>query len=134
VKATADWLDVYLGAITENRRAVNARILETVPEPRIFLAFRDGGSVISTALCVLEAASTTDDGGFAVIECVATRQEARRRGGARAVLGALEAVAFERGIRLLGLQVSKTNPAAIDLYAALGFVAVDENRFWARGR
>jgi ribosomal protein S18 acetylase RimI-like enzyme len=133
VKATADWLDVYLGAITENRRKVNTLILESVAEPRAFLAFRDGDYVISTALCVLEPAFEAADGGFAVIECVATRQEARRRGGAKAVLAMIEALAFERGVRLLGLQVSQTNPPAIDLYASLGFVVVDENRFWVQG-
>jgi ribosomal protein S18 acetylase RimI-like enzyme len=132
--ATADWLDVYLGAITQDRRAVNRRILEAVPEPRAFFAFRDGGRVISTALCVLEPATAASGGGFAVIECVATRQEARRNGGAKAVLAALEAHACERGIRLLGLQVSKTNPPAIDLYAALGFAVVDENRFWVQAK
>lgn len=35
--ATAEWLEVYLGAITQNRRAVNARILQRIPKPRAFL-------------------------------------------------------------------------------------------------
>ncbi len=130
-RATPDWLEVYLGAITENRRAVNTLILQATPEPRTFLAFRESGRVVSTALCVAEPGAPPG-GGLAVIECVATRQDARRRGGARAVLSGVEANASELGVRLLGLQVSQTNPAAIALYASLGFVTVDENRFWMR--
>jgi len=128
--AAADWLEVYLEAITENRRKVNSMILAAVPEPRAFFAFREGRRVISTALCVAEPEGA--DGSFAVIECVATREHARRRGGARAVLAAVEHWACRREIRLLGLQVSEANTAAIALYASLGFAAVDRNRFWVR--
>jgi ribosomal protein S18 acetylase RimI-like enzyme len=127
--ATADWLETYLGAVTENRRAANAMILERVPEPRCFLTFRDGGRAVSTALCVAEPVPS---GGFAVIECVATREQERRKGGARAVLAGIEAYAAGRNVGVIGLQVSQTNPAAIALYASLGFVTVDENRFWMR--
>jgi len=124
-QASAEWLEVYLGAITESRRAVNSLILERVPKPRAFFACRQGGRVISTALCVA-------DDRCAVIECVATRPEARRQGGAQAVLAAIEAFAYELRVRLLGLQVSETNAPAIALYGTLGFVAVDRNRFWVR--
>ena len=126
---TPDWLDVYLGAITENRRAVNTRILGSVPEPRRFFTFRDGAGAVSSALCVAEPVA---EGSFAVIECVATRQEVRRKGGARAVLAAIEAYAASRRIGMLGLQVSETNEPAIALYASLGFVRVDRNQFWLR--
>jgi len=121
--ATAAWRDVYHGAITENRRAVSSRILETVPPPRAFFACRRGGAVISTGLCVA-------DGACAVIECMATREDARRNGGAQAVLRALEWWAGEQGVRTLGLQVVSTNAPAVALYRGLGFAAVATNRFW----
>jgi GNAT superfamily N-acetyltransferase len=127
-QATPEWLDVYLGAITENRREVNTLILRAVPEPRAFFVFRHDGRVVSTALCVAEPDAAED--GCAVIECVATRQDVRRQGGARAVLAAIEAWAHGRHVRLLGLQVSASNAPALALYGSLGFAAVDHNRFW----
>jgi ribosomal protein S18 acetylase RimI-like enzyme len=123
-RATPPWYEIYLGAITENRRAVNAKILDTIPRPRAFFTCRRD-TVISTALGVT-------DGKLAVIECVATRSDFRRGGGARAVLAALECWAGEQGARLLGLQVDATNEPALTLYRSLGFVAVATNRFWMR--
>ena len=52
---------------------------------------------------------------------------------AECVNAAIEAYAHDRGVGLLGLQVSQGNPAAISLYASLGFEPVDENRFWVQG-
>jgi GNAT superfamily N-acetyltransferase len=123
-RATAAWYEVYLGAITENRRVANAKILETIPQPCAFFTCRRG-QVISTALGVI-------DGPFAVVECVTTRSDFRRGGGARAVLAALECWAAEQGARLLGLQVDAINEPALTLYRSLGFVAVAANRFWLR--
>jgi ribosomal protein S18 acetylase RimI-like enzyme len=113
------WAHVYLGAITENRRAVNARILHQVPAPRAFFAYRG----IATALCVVSFRC-------AVIECVATHADARRQGAARTVLAALLAWAGEQDTDLIGLQVVADNTPAIRLYETLGFVAGATNRFW----
>ncbi|MBV9753709.1 MAG: GNAT family N-acetyltransferase [Hyphomicrobiales bacterium] len=124
-EGTSDWLEVYLGAITENRRNVNTRIIATIPGPRAFFVHRQAGRAISTALCVVH-----ED--CAVIECVATRAEARGRGGATSVLRALESWAHRQGARLLGLQVSDGNTPAVALYRRLGFETVDHNRFWLR--
>jgi GNAT superfamily N-acetyltransferase len=120
----ADWREVYLGAITESRRTVNVRILEQIPCPRAFFACRRGGAIISTGLCVV-------DHDVGVIECMATRLDARRQGGAQAVLRALESWAAVRGVRLLGLQVVTTNHPATALYRRCGFAPVATNRFWA---
>ncbi|MBA2399576.1 MAG: GNAT family N-acetyltransferase [Bradyrhizobium sp.] len=119
----AQWLEVYLGAISESRRSVNARTLGAVPQPCSYFSCRRAGQVISTGLCVA-------DGDFAVVECMATRAEARREGGADAVLRSLEAWAAERGVRILALQAVATNTAAIPLYTRFGFTSVATNRFW----
>jgi len=121
--ANAQWLEVYLGAISESRRSVNARILGAVPQPCGYFSCRRAGQVISTGLCVA-------DGDFAVVECMATRLEARRQGGADAVLRSLEAWAAARGVKTLALQAVAVNAAAIALYTRFGFASVATNRFW----
>ena len=121
--ANAQWREVYLGAISESRRSVNERILSAVPQPCGYFSCRRGGQVISTALCVA-------DGDVAVVECMATRAEARRQGGADAVLRGLEAWAAERGVKTLALQAVDVNAAALALYTRFGFASVAANRFW----
>lgn len=113
-RATPDWLEVYLSAITPSRREVNRTILERVPRPRAFFACRRQGEVISTGLSVA-------GGGFAVIECMATREQARRQGGAQAVLAGIEAWAVGQGARMLFLQAVAANRPAIALYEQQGF-------------
>jgi N-acetylglutamate synthase len=120
-----EWLDVYLEAITENRRAVNRRILGRVPDPRAFFAVRGGGRVISTALGVV-------DGGHAVVECVATRADARGQGAAGLAMRSLMNWAASLGAHTIGLQVVDGNRPAIALYQRLGFKTVCTNRFWVR--
>lgn len=124
-RAKGEWRDVYLSAITENRRAVNTRILDTIPEPRRFFLCRRNGRAISTALSVIGF-------GCAVVECVATREDARRMGGAETVLRALESWAATQEADAIGLQVVATNAPAVGLYERLGFVAGARNRFWMR--
>jgi N-acetylglutamate synthase len=123
---SADWLDVYLGEISENRRGVNALILDRVPAPRAFFGCRRDGRIVATALCVVGL-------GCAVIECVMTRAVERRRGAALAVLAALESWAARQGADLIGLQVVTVNAPAIALYRRLGFISGATNRFWIAG-
>jgi GNAT superfamily N-acetyltransferase len=118
-----EWLDVYMDAITESRRSTNRRILASVPTQSAFFACRANGRIISTALCVIGL-------GCAVVECVATRQDARRQSGAASVMTALLAWAVRQHADLIGLQVVATNTPAIRLYQTLGFVAGGTNQFW----
>ena len=120
---SVEWREVYLGAISESRRSVNARILGTVPQPCAYFSCRRAGQVISTALCVT-------DGKFAVVECMATRAEARRLGGAGAILRSLEAWAAAQGARTVALQAVAINTPAVALYTQFGYACVATNRFW----
>ena len=124
--AWAGWRNVYLGGITENRRAVNSLILHRIQAPRAFFGLARGGETIATALCVVGF-------GCAVIECVATRPDARRQGAARCVLEAVERWAGGQSADWLGLQVVASNAAAVGLYKRLGFFVSAVNRFWVEG-
>jgi GNAT superfamily N-acetyltransferase len=120
-----EWLAVYLEAITENRRAINQVILGHIPAPRAFFGYRRDGRIVATALCVVS-------NGCAVIECVATRLDARRQGAARAVLAGLLDWASRQDADLIGLQAVAENTPAIRLYESLGFVAGSTNWYWTR--
>jgi GNAT superfamily N-acetyltransferase len=120
-----EWEAVYMGAITEDRRLINSAILTGAPGPRAFFGCHDNGRIISTALCVVGY-------GCAVVECVATRTDARRQAGAARVMLGLLDWAAQQGVDMIGLQVVTTNMAAVRLYASLGFVAGATNRFWLK--
>lgn len=63
---------------------------------------------------------------------VATHPDYRRRGFARAALGALISHAESEGIVLLSLEVRASNSAAISLYRSEGFVAAGSRpRFYS---
>jgi N-acetylglutamate synthase len=120
-----EWLDVYLEAISKSRRTVNRSILRRIPDQRAFFTVRRGGRVISCALGVV-------DGGQAVAECVATRQDSRGQRGADSAMRALMTWAASLGAHTVGLQVVEVNQPAIALYRRLGFHPVCVNRFWVK--
>lgn len=121
----SDWRTVYLAGLSEDRRAVNNAILDTIPRPCRFFACRRDGRIVSTALSVIGY-------GCAVVECVSTRAAARRQGGAASTLIALERWAATQEADLLGLQVVATNAPAVALYERLGYVPAACNRFWVK--
>ncbi|HET6607964.1 MAG TPA: GNAT family N-acetyltransferase [Rhodopila sp.] len=118
-----EWRTVYLGQITEDRREMNSRILDRVPQPAAFFAARLDMRLTATALCVIDA-------GCAVVECVATEATARRRGAGRLVMQALETWAATQGCDVLCLQVVESNAPAMALYTGLGFRRAARNAFW----
>jgi N-acetylglutamate synthase len=121
----AAWLDVYLGAVSASRRAVAARILDRVPEPRAFFACKRSGGVISVGLGV----QWRD---IIVVQCMATQAAARRQGGAGAILAAIEAWAGEQGARRLCLGAVADNVAAQELYRNRGFACAGTYRHFIR--
>lgn len=72
-------------------------------------------------------------GDWGGLYAVATRPEARRRGLARSLAGALVVAASERGVRRLWLQVLADNAPAHRLYASLGFQPASSYRYWTAG-
>ena len=92
---SAEWLELYMAAITESRRAVNRQILRCIPDPRAYFSVRSGGRVISIALGVANA-------GQAIAECVATREDARGRRGADTAMRALMIWAVSLGAHTVG--------------------------------
>lgn len=112
-----DWWSIYLAELSANRRDVAPRLVAAVPNPRVFMSAHLDGTVISSGLTAL-------DGGLASIQCMATRPDVRRSGGATAVLASIEAVAAENGVHRLYLQADGDNAAAIGLYERFGFAIV----------
>jgi ribosomal protein S18 acetylase RimI-like enzyme len=114
---SAAWWPIYLAGLSDNRKAVALRLVAGVPAPRVFIAARRDGIVVSSGLTVL-------DGELASIQCMATHPDVRRSGGATAVLCGIESVARAHGVSRLYLQTGADNAAAIALYERFGFSVV----------
>lgn len=109
-----EWLAIYLSTVTPDRRATAPAIIAGLPRPRRFLVAALGGQPASVGLAVAEA-------GYCGIECMATQETKRGRGGGLAVLTGIEAWAAEQGAGTLWLQVVETNAPARRLYEGAGF-------------
>ncbi len=112
-----DWLAVYLGGISDSRRAFAPSILGRVPQPRAFLLAREAGAPVATALGVVAD-------GVVIAECVMTLAGRRRTGAATRVMRALEAWGTRRGATVAALQAVAANAPAHGLYAKLGYARV----------
>jgi GNAT superfamily N-acetyltransferase len=88
-------------------------VIERIADPVRFASVVAEGRLIGTALGVLVDRAL-------VLECVATRPEARGRGVARAAVGALGAWAARAGAATAALAVLERNAAARRLYERLG--------------
>jgi N-acetylglutamate synthase len=109
-----EWLAVYLCGLTPDRRRVNPTILAGLPSHRSYFSCRRNGAVVGSGLSIA-------DGPLASVQCMATLEEARRQGCARAILSAIEAWAARQGCTHLYLQAEAANTAAIALYEGFGF-------------
>ena len=125
IEPAADWLSVYLSAITPDRRVINEKIVQAVPAPRAFFLYRQGGIPVSSGLCVAA-------GDVAIVECMATAPGVRRSGGARRVLAAIDGWARDQGAKTLFLQVVAINAPAVALYEQAGFIPVASTRYFSR--
>ena len=86
-------------------------MLAGVSRPRTFALLREDGRVLATALGTLSP-------GWLGLSCLAVREDARRRGIARAMLAAL--ASWAQGAERLWLEVEDDNAPALALYGRLG--------------
>lgn len=120
------WIDTWWsvdGRGGEAERAVAARIL--TGGPALYASAGDPAAPDAVARLALV-------GEWGGLFAVATRPEARRRGLARALAGALAAAAAGHGVERLWLQVLAGNAAAHALYASLGFRRASGYAYWSR--
>lgn len=124
--ADAAWLAIYTAPLDATRKAAAPAVLETVPRERAFLLVMRDGAPLTSALAVLSP------DGIVLVECVATRPDVRRAGGAQVVMDALEAWAFQNGAHTAALQVVLNNVPARTLYERRGYV--EASRYHYRWR
>ncbi len=123
----AGWIEAVAGlrGSAAPQAAAHRARLEAMPLAKRPLALRDSGEVVATGLTVVE-------GDCAGLFDIVTHPEARRRGHARRLVGALLRCAWELGARHAYLQVEAGNAAAIELYRSYGFRERDQ--YGDRGR
>jgi N-acetylglutamate synthase len=113
-RPTGEWMAVYLSGLTPDRRDVAPNLLAGLPKATVFLGARRGGRIIASGASII-------DGRLASVQCMATLSDARRQGGASAVLGVIERLAAAGGATHLYLQTEGANAAARGLYEHAGF-------------
>jgi GNAT superfamily N-acetyltransferase len=110
------WLDAWLSLedVRPEQRAARTAFLGRTKAAQVFAAGRVEGVTAAVGRGAL-------DGGWLGVFGMATRPAFRRRGLARAVLGALAAWGAVRGAGRMYLQVIEANVSARALYDATGF-------------
>ncbi len=117
-KATPAWLSIYTETLDAARRDAAPSVLDAVPDQRAFLLVMRQGKPLASALAVLSPDR------IVLVECVATRVQARRSGGAQIVMDALEAWATQQGAHTSALQVVAGNTPARTLYERRAYAEV----------
>lgn len=113
---TTAWFDAW-HAVNGGGAQPERDLLARVRAPSAYASAIIGGSVVAVGRAVA-------DTGWAGVFGMATRPEARGKGAAREVLGALAAWAAGTEIRDMYLQVEHANVPAMRLYARAGFSEV----------
>ena len=98
-------------------------ICELLAAPGVFVFFSGDGFVMGRAA-----------GGEAEILTLAVRPEARGKGLGRALIAAMAAHAHGMGAGVVFLEVGDDNPAALALYAGLGFERVGQRKGYYAGK
>jgi GNAT superfamily N-acetyltransferase len=117
VRAGVDraWVDAWVAA--EGRpdaQETSERVLARIPAPAGFALARIDGAPAGVGIAAC-------DTGWSGVFCMATVPAMRRRGVARAVVGALWEWSRGHGAGAMYLQVERDNPAARALYTSLRF-------------
>ena len=98
-------------------------ICELLAGPGVFVFFTPDGFVMGRAA-----------GGEAEILTLAVAPQARGKGLGRALIAAMAAHALRLGADSIFLEVGDDNPAALALYAGLGFVRVGQRKGYYAGK
>jgi len=98
-------------------------ICELLAGPGVFVFYTKDGFVMGRAA-----------GGEAEILTLAVRPDARGKGLGRALIAAIAAHAHELGAGSIFLEVGDDNPAALALYAGLGFERVGQRKGYYAGK
>jgi GNAT superfamily N-acetyltransferase len=113
--ASEPWLDTLLGITARGERGTfRAAILDRINPPVWFASVLEGDRVLAVGMAVAAR-------GWAGIFSMATLPEARRRGFATGILGALSRSALELGATRAYLQTDRGNAASHALYEGIGF-------------
>ena len=106
-----------LAGLEVDRRGVAPQLLKGLPRTARYVAAHADNRVRSVGMTIV-------DGRVASVQCMATRPDARRQGGAQRVLAAIETIAGIRGATYLYLQTGAENAAARALYERAGFTVI----------
>lgn len=123
---SAGWMETYTSVISASRKPQAPQLVARVPTPRAFFSCVREGRVISAGL-----GATKNQ--VAVVECMATRSDVRRSGGARSILAGIEAWAVGQGAKILFLQVVTANAPAVGLYKGVGYAPVMQTHYRVLG-
>lgn len=111
---TPDWLEAFVDQLDAARGVECRYILIRVPVSRTYLLLREAGAPVSLALAVRRGPDVS-------VDCVLTRPEHRRAGGATTIMQAAEAWAHGQGANRLVLSLPNGNAPARALFDKLGY-------------
>lgn len=118
-RADEAWVRVFR---SDGAAASRVAMLERAPNT-VYASVREAGQVVAVGAVTLGF-------GLGSVQGMRTLRDARGRGLAGEVLGALAAAARGQGVETLFLQVEGDNPAALHCYARAGFKTLWQYCYW----